>query len=163
MELVGGRGGLGRGLAILVLLVALLSMHGLQSLSAGPGPQRPAAAGVDHGLDVVAGGPLDLVPVELTDLLVATVASGPAALASAVPAGTVPGHSDTVPGHGLAAHVWSLCLAVLLAGLALLGAALARRRAAVTVREPVSRTRGTLHRSRLPRPPDLSALCLLRI
>ena len=70
---------------------------------------------------------------------------------------------DTEPGHGTAAHVWSLCLAVL-AGLVLLGSLLLGWRIVVAVNDvAVDLLRRMRRWPGLPRPPDLSALCLLRI
>ena len=146
----------GRGLGILLLLVAVLSMHGLQYLSAGTGPSAPVTANADHALDTGAVTALVLAPVVLSDDAATMVAREGAAATSAMANGAL-------PGHGIPAHLWSLCLAVLLAGLTTFGAAVARRARAVPARAPASRTRETLSRTRLPRPPDLSALCLLRI
>lgn len=140
----------GRRLGILLLLVAVLSMHGVQYMSAGA--HGPAAVTADQTLDAAAVAALVPAPLVLAD----DVGMMTAPAASAV-------GSDTVPGHGIPAHAWSLCLAVLLAGLAWLGAALARRTAGVSARQPASRSRGTVLRSRPPRPPALSVLCLLRI
>jgi hypothetical protein len=65
--------------------------------------------------------------------------------------------------HGAAEHLWTLCLAVLAAGLAVLLAVLAPRligAAAAALRRARARAAGGLAPLR---PPDLSALCLLRI
>lgn len=75
-----------------------------------------------------------------------------------------PSHSDpdVPPVHG--AQVWTVCLAVAFAALALVGVAtLLRGRAALLVRGPPPGTRVFRRRYRLPAAPDLSTLCLLRI
>lgn len=144
----------GRRLRILVLLLAVLSMHGVQYMSAAA--HGPAAVTVDHTLDAAAVTALGPAPIALAADVGTTMAPERTAAASAVA-------KVTMPGPGMPAHVRALCLAVLLAGLALLGAALARRIDAAPVRKPASRSRATLLRSPPPRPPDLSTLCLLRI
>ena len=144
----------GRRLGILALLIALLSMHGIQYMSAGAHAQVTASP--EHTLDAAAGTALALAPITPPDDVGTTMAPERPAAASAAA-------TASMPGHGIPAHVWSLCLAVLLAGLALLRATVARRTAVAWVRESVSRAGGTLHRSLPPRPPDLSVLCLLRI
>ena len=146
----------GRGLGILVLLVAVLSMHGVQYLWAGTGPSAPAVATAHPALDTAAVTVLVLAPVAIAHDVATTMAPREGAAAT-------PMANRTAPGHGIPAHVWALCLAVLLAGLTLLGAALVRRTLAVPVREPASCPRGNVPRSWPPRPPDLAALCLLRI
>ena len=144
----------GRRLGILLLLVAVLSMHGVQYMLAGA--HGPAAVTADQSLDAAVDTALLLAPVALADGAAMTMVPERTAPASAAATGTM-------PGHGIPAHVGSLCLAVLLVGLALLGAALVRRTNATAVCAPASRSRVTLHWSPPPRPPDLSALCLLRI
>ena len=151
MAAVGGGGMPGRRLVILVLLFAVLSMHGVQSMSAGA--RSPAAVSADHSLHPVAITALALAPAALVDDM--TMSPEQPADPSAAAEGTMPGHS--VP-----AHVWSLCLAVLLAGLALLGAALVWR-TTTALRALSTRARLPVLTSVLPRPPDLSVLCLLRI
>ena len=65
------------------------------------------------------------------------------------------------PGHE-ASHVWAACLAVLLTALTLLVAAVGTaQRAGPLLRGPV--VRQTSRWTVPPRPPDLSALCLLRV
>ncbi|NEN51072.1 hypothetical protein G3R41_08985 [Modestobacter muralis] len=140
-------------MVILVLLIAVLSMHGTQYVSGGA--HDPAAVTADHPLDAVAATALTPAPIGSADDVGMTVAPERAVAASAAP-------TATMPGHGIPAHVWSLCLAVLLAGAALLGATLTRRMIAAPVRALPSRARRAVHRSLL-RPPDLSVLCLLRI
>ena len=147
---MGGGGMPGRRLGTLVLLIAVLSMHGVQYVTAGA--HGPAVVADDHMVAAAA----VTVPslVALADDVGMTMEQPVAP--SAVAAGSLPGHS-------IPAHVWSLCLAVLLAGLAVLAAALARRTPAALVRASSSRPRGPVLRSLPPRPPDLSVLCLLRI
>ena len=141
----------GRRLWILVLLAAVLSMHGLQYMSPeGASEGRPT---VGHALSATAAGPLVAGAAALGD----DVAMGTervATAASRVMSGEVPDH--------LPAHVWSLCLAVLLAGLALLAAA-SRRASPSAVHDLVRPVLVSVERSRALRPPDLASLCLLRI
>jgi len=141
-------------LGILLLLIALLSMHGAQYLSAGTAPHGAAPATVCDPTDAAAATALPLDPVAVADGV------GGASATRLVASG--PAMATATPGHGIAAHVWALCLAVLLAGLVLLGTALARM-TTVPVGAPASRSRVPVRRFRPPRPPDLSALCLLRI
>ena len=140
-------------LAILVLLFAVFSMHGAQYASACV--HDAVALTADHALDAAAVTGLVLGPVTLADDAGMAMAPEPIAAAS--------GAAGTVPGQSLPAHVWSLCLAVLLAGFALLGAAFARCTGAPPLRQSLSRFGSTVLKSRPPRPPDLSVLCLLRI
>ena len=151
---MGGGGTAGRRLGVLVLLVAVLSMHGAQYVSAGA--HAPPAATADHPFDAAVVAALPLAPVALADDLGMTMVPELSAATSVVAARTMPGHS-------IPAHVWSLCLAVLLAGLVLLGAALGRRKTPGLARPSVSWSRGAVPRSMPLRPPDLSVLCLLRI
>lgn len=144
----------GKRLTILTILVAVLSMHGVQYMTGGP--HRSAAVTAEHPVDAPASTALPLVAVALAADVGTATASQLAVAASAVMTGTG-------PGHGIPAHVGALCLAVLLVGLALLGAALVRRTRAVPVDGPASGPLDPTRRSRPPRPPDLSVLCLLRI
>ena len=144
----------GRRLVILVLMIAVLSMHGAQYMSAGA--HGPAAVTAEHPIDAAAATALILAPLSLVDDVGMTMAAEQLAAPSLVAAGTMPAHS-------LPAHVWSLCLAVLLAGFALLGAALARRTTAGRVHASLSPSRVPVLRFSPPRPPDLAVLCLLRI
>lgn len=147
-----GRSLPGRRLWLLVLLAAVLSMHGLQYMSPAAAPEGRAAVG--HTTSDTAAGPLLAGAAALGEDL-ARGADGVRAAASQVLSGEV-------PTHGLPAHVWTLCLAVLLAGLALL--ALASRRASPSpVHDLVRRVLVPVDRSRALRPPDLASLCLLRI
>ena len=143
-----------RRLWVLVLLAAIFSMHGAQYIAADAGVRHPAAAVAQHGTEE------RLAAGSLAGSMAADDQGqqGDPSLSATAMAGQ-PG-----PGHGVAAHVLSLCLAILYAGLVLLAAASLVGR----VTAPVL-SRGASHLSlftgwsRLPRPPDLSALCLLRI
>lgn len=147
----GARGGR---LGILLLLLAVLSMHGVQYVAAAV--HGPGAVSVDRTVAAGAVTVPALAPVALGGDAGMTMAPEPPTPSSAVTA-------TSVPGHGIPAHVWSLCLAVLLAGIALLGAVLARGAPTALVSASSSRPRGLDLRSLPPRPPDLSVLCLLRI
>lgn len=151
--MVGG-GTAGRRLGVLVLLVAVLSMHGAQYVSAGV--HAPPAATAGHPFDVAVVAALPLAPVPLADDLEMTLVPELSAATSVVAARTMPGNS-------IPAHAWSLCLAVLLAGLVLLGAALGHHRTPGPARPSLSWLREAVPSSVPLRPPDLSVLCLLRI
>ena len=137
---------------IVIVLTAVFSMHGVLLISPSAGD---TAVGAATGQHTMAGA--------------STVGSLPDAAGAFLPvpeAAMAPPDepmSDTEPGHGGGAHLWSLCLAVL-AGMALLGALmLARRFTAAVTGTSVHLLRGMGRWPGLPRPPDLAALCLLRI
>lgn len=146
-----------RRMLVLVVLAALFTMHGLQSMgmahppghaAGGTAPQVITAA-LDGATSIASDGVTGLQPV---------AESRPSA------AGTHDVMPGTAPGHGFAEHLWSLCLAVLLAGLTLVGALAAVRRAAATgFPDMVGWSRHLLARIGPLRPPDLASLCLLRI
>lgn len=142
----------GRRLWILVLLAAVLSMHGLQYMSPAGTPEGRATVG--HATIATAAGSLVAGAAALSD----DVATG-VERAGTIASRAISGEAST---HGLPAHVWSLCLAVLLAGLTLLAAA-SRRADPSAVHEPVRRAFVPVDRSVALRPPDLASLCLLRI
>lgn len=143
-----------RRLWVLVLLAAIFSMHGAQYIAADAGLGHAEVSVAQHGTE----DPLDAVSLSGSmaaddQLQQADPSLGAAAVAAQ------PG-----PSHGVAAHVWSLCLAILYAGLVLLVAATLLGRVAVPVpRRIASHLSLFTGWARLPRPPDLSALCLLRI
>lgn len=71
---------------------------------------------------------------------------------------------ESAPKHEPSAHIWSLCLAVLATGMAVVGWWVVTRKAPqATAALPTQVARAVLRFPELPRPPDLSALCLLRI
>lgn len=145
-----------RRLWVLLLLAGVVSMHGVQVIFADPGGAPAAAATIEHGTGGGLAGSL-LPSASVADD--AHMAGGTAEL-TAADAKSMPEGS----GHGVASHVLSLCLAVILAGLALLAAASAVRRAPPAFLAYLDlRPRRLAAHFRLPRPPDLSALCLLRI
>jgi Family of unknown function (DUF6153) len=143
-----------RRLWVLLLLAAVFSMHGVQCV----------AADVDsgHGMTGTAHA-LVAAPVEVSSVGVGL------AIASSVAHGMAPGSvvvtettGDGLPAHGTA--FWAVCLAIVLAGVVLLGVvALIRTPWARAVRARAPSRLWRAGWSRLPRPPDLSALCLLRI
>ena len=139
-----------RGLFALLLIAAVLSMHGIPSMGTAQADPIGASA-TSH----TAMGMSPDAPVEMSGAL-----AGVSAIAQDGLAGGLP--SDTP--HEGTAHLWAACLAVLLAGLLLVGAAvLARRRARgrdVDAGWPVAVWGMT--RCHLPRPPDLFALCVMR-
>lgn len=64
--------------------------------------------------------------------------------------------------HSTASHAWNACLAVLLVGMALLVALAVRRRPALPDYPAALRLRGSGACTAPLRPPELSALCVLR-
>jgi hypothetical protein len=138
-----------------LVLFALISMHGLQYLSVGPTSDRPASASPAHGMEVATDGS-GADPVGRADGPVTTGADG-GALAESRPL------VGNMPGHGMPAHVWSLCLAVLLVAFAVLGAVYSLRSMTAQADGAAAVPRGSVRPSRPSRPPNLSALCVLRI
>ena len=137
---------------IVVVLTAVFSMHGVLLISPSGGDAAVEDGAAQHAM---AG---SQTMVSLPDLDGTFVPGSPAA-SMATADEPLP---DTDPGHGDGAHLWSLCLAIL-AGVALLGALLSGRAAAVAATAAVHLVRGVRRWPGLPRPPDLAALCLLRI
>lgn len=143
-----------RRLWVLLLLAAIFSMHGAQYIAADAGLRHAEVAVAQHGVE---------------DPLAAESPSGSMdaggelqQVTSSVEAGETAGQPS--PGHGVAAHLWSLCLGILYAGLVLLAAvSLIGIVAAPVLRGVASHLSLFGGWARLPRPPDLSALCLLRI
>jgi hypothetical protein len=126
-------------------------MHGLQRTSVADGAH---ASGATHTTSLVAPAAVD-----------SHVAGNPTAAMAIAQTVTGPmvdgGHSSTP--HESAGHLWTLCLAVLAFGIAVLLALLVPRLvgpAFPALRRAHIRTTGWLAPLR---PPDLSALCLLRI
>lgn len=172
-------------LLVLLTLAAVFAMHGLQCISADPTGTHPAEHSAMTSTDSMA---VMASAVAMTSAvaMAPAVAEAPAVALAVDPA--VPGHAIATmaagtphgtpavvaagpaepvspgSGHGWA-HALAVCLAVLLAGLAVLAAALLLRRAApVGSREALlARARSWWAAIRLPRPPDLAVLCLLRI
>ena len=144
-----------RRLWVLVLLAAIFSMHGAQYIAADAGPLRHAEVAVaQHGAER----PLD------DDSLSASMAVGDEPQQVTPSEGTGGMAGQPSPVHGVAAHLWSLCLAILYAGVVLLAVASLIGIVAAPVRRGVASQLSMFKGwSRLPRPPDLSALCLLRI
>lgn len=138
----------------LLLLAAVFSMHGVQCVAAD--------ADSGHGMSGAAHAQV-AAPAETASLDVGLGVAGNVlhgmALADVV---ATDADGGALPGAGAA--FWAVCLAVLLTGVVLLGlVAMINTSWARTVqaRAPASRWRAAW--STLPRPPDLSALCLLRI
>lgn len=142
---------------ILVLLAALFSMHGAQFVSAAPGAGHSATATAEHGTGASSAGASTADP---------GAAAGDLRTAAATVQLSAAGDPTPVdaPDRGGAGHFASLCLAVLLAGLVVLGVAVVARRVPATVLRTRERApRLPIRWLRLPRPPELSSLCLLRI
>jgi hypothetical protein len=138
----------------MLLLAAIFSMHGVQYIAADAGLRHAEVTVAQQGTqDALDAGSLSGSLAADDQLRQADPLLGAKAMAGQ------PG-----PSHGVAAHVWSLCLAILYAGLILLAAASVLGLVAAPVpRRVASHLSLFTGWSRLPRPPDLSALCLLRI
>jgi hypothetical protein len=123
---------------VLLLAVAVFSMHGVQCLTADSSAGHAPIAIVAH----------------------AVVDDGPGEAFVVLDAADHHGVPAPAPAHG--AEFWLTCLAVLLSGLTVLGAAawfrMATARSAPGRASPQCRLVGWV---RLPRPPDLFVLCLL--
>ncbi|GAB3325625.1 hypothetical protein GCM10027451_50490 [Geodermatophilus aquaeductus] len=143
-----------RRLWVLLLLAAIFSMHGAQYIAADAGLRHTEVAVAQHGAED---------PLDAESLSASTAAGGELQqVTPSVDTGEMAGQPS--PGHGVASHLWSLCLAILYAGLVLLAAAsLIGMVAAPVLRDVASHLSSFRGWARLPRPPDLSALCLLRI
>jgi hypothetical protein len=151
----------GRLWTAVLVLAAVFAMHGAQCSAAAHDPAVHASAA--HAIPVLhaapaaggAGTPVEAAMDSAT--MGSTVLTDTVVTAAAAAAG-----SDSGPGSW-ATHLWAVCLAVLAAGIAVLFALFTPR--LVGLSSPA------LRRARArapgwpipPRPPDLSALCLLRI
>jgi hypothetical protein len=153
----------------LLVLVGVFVVHGAQCAAAdGAGHSSPAA----HSTVLAPTGSL-LHDVPMAAIAVAgtgiapvgtALADSPPATHQAVgsPATIAAADSPTRDSHGTAGDLWTVCLAVLAAALAVLLAALLPHLRSVA-RLALPRVRARLRSPSPPRPPDLSALCLLRI
>jgi hypothetical protein len=129
----------------LLLLAAVFALHGLQCTA------DAHASGAARTTSVVAPA---APPAVDSHVGASAAADDPAAVSD--------GRHGS-PLHGSAGHLWTLCLAVLAAGIAVLLALLVPRLVGLVspaLRRVRTRTVGWLAPLR---PPDLSALCLLRI
>lgn len=144
-----------RGWTAVLLLFAVLAMHGLQCGSGADGDAHTGAAPLVAVTASPAGDPhlAHAASTPSTPLL-----DGHDGATAPVPDGE---HSNA-PVQG-AGHLWAVCLAVLAAGLALLLALVPPRLLAPAPATLVSSLTRALGASPLGRPPDLHALCLLRI
>lgn len=156
----------------LVLLAAVFCMHGLQCVTTHSSGSHGAPTATSQS-------PMDRPAAERdsTESVSAESVSAESVsieLVGAAPASTAitTSSSDVAPHDGKPMHrppvhaagLWAVCLAVLLAGVALLGASVLLRAAALPLlRGSPGRRSGPPRGLRLPRPPDLSVLCLLRI
>lgn len=141
----------------LLLLAAVFSMHGVQCMAG----DMDAGHGTAASAMTVVHGAASAEPVWPTSTIVGHQLSGvfPGGVSVAAMSG-LQHDSPPMPGAAFGA----VCLAVVLTGVVLLGvAALVRRAPASIVRARAPSARWRTWWSRLPRPPDLSALCLLRI
>lgn len=145
-----------RRMGVLLLLAAVFAMHGVQCMATD-------VAG--HGTTGSAHTPPALsaqVP-DVDSALTAAPHLLPAAVSVQVATAVVAGISpDGFPPHGSA--LVAVCLAMVLTGVsALAAAALIGRASASSVRARAPSPVWHTWWSRISRPPDLSALCLLRI
>jgi hypothetical protein len=156
-----------------LLMLAVFAMHSPQCTSLAA--DRAHASGAAHTTSVVAPAAPAAVDSHVGGIPTAamtTVQTGTGPMAdghpSADPATAAHpavvgdgGHDST--SHGWAGHLWALCLAVLAAGIAVLLAVLVPRLVALAA-PALRRARASASGWLAPlRPPDLSALCLLRI
>lgn len=135
----------------LLLLAGVFALHGLQCTAAGSSGTSDIAAVVTSS---------HVLAVPMTAL---TGGHGDGLLPDPTPGAAVAvdtGHGSAP--HDTPAHLWTVCLAVLAAGLVALLTTLITRRAVLSRRLTRVRVRVAGGLASL-RPPDLSALCLLRI
>ena len=136
-----------RRLWTVLLLAAVMSMHGTPALAADAG-----AGSSTLGHAAAAASPIATAP---------THGSGQADMIEA--SGQQPVESSS-SGHGVDVHLWAACLAILLAGVTLVAAALRLRTGgAPLVRRPTSWGAWSSRWRSVSRPPDLFVLCLLRV
>lgn len=140
----------------LLLLAAVFSMHGVQCM---------ATDVADHGMTEAGHVPsaLSVQAAEIDSALAAAPHLSPATMSAALTIAVAADLSpDGSPPHGSA--LMAVCLAVVLTGVSALAAAtLIGRASASSVRARAPSPMWHTGWSRVPRPPDLSALCLLRI
>jgi uncharacterized protein DUF6153 len=149
----------------LLLLTAVFAMHGVQCTSAADG--AGSAATTAHVATTAHAGSVAM-PARTAGQ--ARTAAGAASFDDPMPAHPATAAAVAAPvdaGHGgaphdYAAHLWTACLAVLAVALAVLLALLVPRLVQMGPPAPRKVTRAR-RRVIPPRPPDLSALCLLRI
>ncbi|MCZ2860143.1 hypothetical protein [Blastococcus sp. VKM Ac-2987] len=149
----------GRRLWVLLVLGAFFSVHGLQCLA----DDGASGHGVSHAAAASSSGHAPTPTPSAAGTVATTPAAGHAKPEVAAAAGAAHLLVLHLPAHG--AQVAAACLAVLLAGAAALGAVALRRwpTTARAVRGSPPASRWSTGRTPPPRPPDLSALCLLRI
>ena len=150
----------------LLMLTAVFAMHGLQCTSAADG--AGSAATTAHVATTAHAGPVAMTALTAGQ---ARTAPGAASFDNSMPAHPATAAAVAAPvdaGHGggphdWAAHRWTACLAVLAVALAVLLSLLVPR--LVQLGPPAPRSANTRAGRWVtpPRPPDLSALCLLRI
>lgn len=145
---------LGKRSFVLILLAAILGMHGTPCLADNPAAGHamtmgPAAAAAPLQLAAVA------TPLADTHTNASPeVDSNPSAITSV---------ADDTPSHGSMVGAWAACLAVFLAGITAIAALFLGRRTRIAIRSLLDRGRTIIRRAAPPSPPDLSVLCLLRV
>lgn len=144
------RGMWARGLPALLLVAAVLSMHGLPSMGAAHAGEESAVATSHSVMSMPPGAPLDV--------------SAALAGVSAMTLDRLVGTSSSDLPHEVTVHLWGACLAVLLAGMMLVGAVILSRRGGSGLDVQAWRRLWACARTwcRPPRPPDLFALCVMR-
>ena len=142
---------------VLLLLAAVFSMHGVECVAAD--------AGAGHGMATSAHAMAEGAARAQSAGSTLAAAGGhqvPGASAfAALLDRTSAASQDRSPVHG--DTFWAVCLAVLMTAVMSLGTAALARRALAVVRARAPSPLWHTGWFRLPRPPDLSALCLLRI
>jgi Family of unknown function (DUF6153) len=152
----------------LLMLAAVFAMHGLQCTSIAVDTSSAGANWVPAADVAVAGVESMTAASTVHGQPAGSPVSPVAGSASAYLPGLPPVSGGHDPGHGpaphdMAGHLWALCLAVLAAGLAVL-LALLLPRLLTLLPAAWARLRTHASTSLAPlRPPDLHALCLLRI
>jgi hypothetical protein len=144
----------GRLWTALLVLAGVFAVHGAQCTAADGGhvATHPPTASI-----VLTA----LAPGHAAEAAGVTAPTDPAPGAHIATTATAGDRRPDAP-HETADHLWTLCLAVLAAALAALLAALLPRPARLTG-PALIHARARLRSLAPPRPPDLSALCLLRI
>lgn len=142
---------------MLVLLAAVLAMHGTPCLAgnSGEAPMTMGPAGVSTGAPAVAVGHVAVAQAAVVTGQPAVVNAGPR-----LPAGRPP-LAGSAPHDSMG--TWATCLAVLLAGIVGAAALLTGRAPRAAVAGLLDRGRAFLRAVAPPSPPDLSVLCLLRV
>jgi len=145
---------LGKRSFVLLLLAAILGMHGTPCLADNPAAGHAMTMG-----PAAAAAPLQLAAVSAPSVdthsnAAPEVDSSPSSATSV---------ADDSSSHGSMAGAWAACLAVFLAGIIAIAALLLGRTTRIAIRALFDRGCTIIRRAAPPSPPDLSVLCLLRV